>query len=30
LRAVAQAYQGFAEDPPVDDLIKAALKELGS
>lgn len=30
LRAVVQAYQGFAEDPGVDDLIKAALKELGS
>lgn len=28
LRAVAQAYNGFAEDPPLDDLIKAALKEM--
>jgi Holliday junction DNA helicase RuvA len=30
LRAVAQAYKGFAEDPPVDELIKVALKELGN
>lgn len=28
LRAVAGAYQTFADDPPVDDLIKVALKEL--
>lgn len=30
LRAVASAYNNFAEDPPLDDLIKAALKELSS
>ncbi|WP_017931699.1 Holliday junction branch migration protein RuvA [Robiginitomaculum antarcticum] len=28
LRAVAQAYAGFADDPALDDLIKAALKEM--
>lgn len=28
LRAVASAYQTFAEDPPLDDLIRVALKEL--
>ncbi|WP_409432065.1 Holliday junction branch migration protein RuvA [Litorimonas sp. RW-G-Af-16] len=28
LRAVAQAYNTFPEDPPLDDLIKVALKEL--
>lgn len=30
LRAVAAAYQTFADDPPLDDLIKVALKELSS
>lgn len=30
LRAVAVAYNNFAEDPPLDDLIKAALKELSA
>jgi len=30
LRAVAAAYNTFAEDPPLDDLIKVALKELSS
>ncbi len=28
LRAVACAYNTFLEDPPLDDLIKVALKEL--
>lgn len=28
LRAVAGAYNSFADDPPLDDLIKVALKEL--
>ena len=28
LRAVASAYQTFTDDPPVDDLIKVALKEM--
>ena len=28
LRAVAAAYNTFLEDPPLDDLIKVALKEL--
>jgi len=28
LRAVASAYQTFPDDPPLDDLIKVALKEL--
>ena len=28
LRAVASAYNTFPDDPPVDDLIKVALKEL--
>ena len=28
LRAVASAYNTFLEDPPLDDLIKVALKEL--
>ncbi len=28
LRAVAQAYEAMSEDPKLDDLIKAALKEL--
>lgn len=30
LRAVSSAYQSFADDPPVDDLIRAALKELST
>ena len=30
LRAVASAYGTFAEDPPLDDLIKVALKELSN
>lgn len=30
LRAVASAYNTFLEDPPLDDLIKAALKEMSS
>jgi len=30
LRAVAQAYGTFADDPNLDDLIKQSLKELGS
>jgi Holliday junction DNA helicase RuvA len=30
LRAVAQAYQNFADDPDLDLLIKTALKELGN
>ncbi len=30
LRAVASAYQTFADDPPLDDLIRVALKELSS
>ena len=30
LRAVAGAYNTFPQDPPLDDLIKAALKELSS
>jgi len=30
LRAVAKAYGTFADDPSLDDLIKTALKELGS
>jgi len=30
LRAVAQAYQSFADDPELDVLVKAALKELGT
>ncbi|MBC6413298.1 MAG: Holliday junction branch migration protein RuvA, partial [Hyphomonadaceae bacterium] len=29
LRAVARAYETFPDDPPVDDLIRTALKELG-
>jgi len=28
LRAVASAYNTFPDDPPLDDLIKVALKEL--
>ena len=30
LRAVASAYQTFLDDPPLDDLIKVALKELSA
>ncbi len=30
LRAVAQAYQSFADDPNLDLLIKTALKELSN
>ena len=30
LRAVAAAYKGFGEDPSLDELIKAGLKELNS
>lgn len=30
LRAVAKAYSTFADDPDLDDLIKTALKELGT
>ncbi len=30
LRVVASAYQGFPDDPPLDDLIRAALKELSA
>ena len=30
LRAVASAYQTFPDDPPLDDLIKVALKELSA
>ena len=30
LKAVSSAYGSFSEDPPVDDLIRVALKELGS
>ena len=30
LRAVAGAYNTFSDDPPLDDLIKASLKELSS
>lgn len=30
LRAVASAYQTFPDDPPVDDLIRVALKELSA
>lgn len=30
LRAVAQAYATFTDDPNIDVLIRAALKELGS
>ncbi len=28
LRAVSSAYQTFSDDPPLDDLIRVALKEL--
>ena len=30
LRAVAAAYKTFADDPGVDELIRVALKEVGS
>lgn len=30
LRAVAGAYKGFSDDPPLDDLIRVALKELST
>jgi len=30
LRAVAQAYQTFSDDPDLDLLIKVSLKELGN
>jgi len=30
LRAVATAYGTFSDDPPLDDLIKVALKELSA
>ena len=30
LRAVASAYNTFPDDPPVDDLIRAALKEMSN
>jgi len=30
LRAVAAAYNTFPDDPPLDALVKAALKELGN
>ena len=30
LRAVAEAYRDFETDPPLDDLVRAALKALGS
>ena len=30
LRAVASAYNTFTDDPPVDDLIRAALKEMSN
>lgn len=30
LKAVAGAYQTFSEDPPLDDLIRVALKELSA
>ena len=30
LRAVAKAYSTFADDPDLDNLIKTALKELGT
>ncbi len=30
LRAVAQAYNTFSDDPPLDALVKAAFKELGN
>ena len=30
LRAVAQAYNSFSEDPPLDELVKAAFKEMST
>ena len=30
LKAVAEAYKDFADDPALDDLVKAALKKLGT
>ncbi len=30
LRAVASAYNTFSDDPPVDDLIRVALKEMSN
>lgn len=30
LRAVADAYGTFSDDPPLDDLVRVALKRLGS
>ncbi len=30
LRAVAEAYQGFADDPELDVLVRASLKALGT
>lgn len=30
LRAVAEAYGNYSDDPPLDDLVRAALKTLGS
>ncbi len=30
LRAVAESYATFDDDPPLDDLVKASLKALGS
>lgn len=30
LRAVSSAYKSFADDPPLDDLIRVALKELSA
>lgn len=30
LRAVAQAYNTFPDDPPLDELVKAAFKEMST
>ena len=30
LRAVSAAYKTFPDDPPMDDLIRVALKEMGN
>ena len=30
LKAVAEAYKDFADDPALDDLVKAALKKMGT
>ena len=30
LRAVVESYQAFSDDPPLDDLVKAALKALAT